>query len=471
MNTICCTNRIEEIMLDCYRSKIPVVDEVCSRIAGLLLSPAAAIDIIFHAVLTPLSIVYAIGKSIITCEADFSLPWQHIQRVRDAVFPLFFGSLLAWIHPYAGTYSAVPTKKCIATGILLSGTNQNIQTIVSPLTAFDEIISLAENQLSSNELTMLRQLADDEADFEAIQSVEFFHLNLTKNWMGTVVREIDSEFVKRIALLAYPILAALDLAVLLISSAFCFASHIVSLIGGQAPFYLENEASLQVLIFNIVKIPLFIISATVGWLFSVVNPEEGVQFISNQFNGFVEMLFQLKMRGIESRLDQMIPSEKMILPIVKKEESDNILPAQNSHMFYVIIHCVGEEQYEVELVDRLQLRGKTEILTARSTASLLNQILAPRYKFAQSVHRINYPFFFPKRLPALTNGCQTLNNCVITNLFAAFSVLKPDSFNGFCQEFKRNTIKRYSHYAKDFYPFGDIATVVLEIQARFSRPI
>ncbi|NGX42382.1 MAG: hypothetical protein K940chlam7_00662 [Chlamydiae bacterium] len=64
---------------------------------------------------------------------------QHLQRVRDAVFPLFFGSLLGLIHPHLGTYAAEPTKKHIATGILLSGTDKgNFDAVCTPLTTMTE---------------------------------------------------------------------------------------------------------------------------------------------------------------------------------------------------------------------------------------------------------------------------------------------------------------------------------------------
>jgi hypothetical protein len=73
-------------------------------------------------------------------------------------------------------------------------------------------------------------------------------------------------------------------------------------------------------------------------------------------------------------------------------------------------------------------------------------------------------------------GRQTgINNCVVTNLFAAIQVMRHktrrNNFELFCALIKEGAAKRYYHYAPDFYPFGNTQEIMKEINSRFSSII
>ncbi|MBS0653728.1 MAG: hypothetical protein JSR39_09445, partial [Verrucomicrobia bacterium] len=118
------SNYVNALMLQSYNGELlhssgilkSVEQHIFSRAIGLLLSPAALIDVVVH------------GASI-----PFSSDNQ-LQRVQDAVFPMLFGSAFAAVHPYLGCYAAEPVKKHIAAGILLSGTDRGFDAVCSPLT-------------------------------------------------------------------------------------------------------------------------------------------------------------------------------------------------------------------------------------------------------------------------------------------------------------------------------------------------
>ncbi len=98
-----------------------IASEVTGRLAAaILLSPAAALDIVLHSLLVLPTFVYAIGKSIHQRQPDFTLPWQHLQRIRNAIAPLLLGSAFGVLHPSAGLAMSEATDKHAVIGMLSS---------------------------------------------------------------------------------------------------------------------------------------------------------------------------------------------------------------------------------------------------------------------------------------------------------------------------------------------------------------
>jgi hypothetical protein len=118
------TNRAEQLSLVFYNGTfsnrlghtalkpvaMAIETQIFSRIAGLLISPAAILELSFNLAALPLVAIFCVGRSIYLRNGDFTHVKYHIQRIRDAVLPVIFGSLFGLIHPYLGTYAAEPTK-------------------------------------------------------------------------------------------------------------------------------------------------------------------------------------------------------------------------------------------------------------------------------------------------------------------------------------------------------------------------
>ena len=139
----------EKVTLKAYefpREHSRATSEIMSRLAAVaLLSPAAALDLAFHSALVLPTFVYAIGKSLHQGRADFTLPWQHIQRVRNAVAPLLLGSAWGALHPFAGLAMSEATDKHAVVGMLSSHTNQRLETPCSPIHSLAIVENIAKN--------------------------------------------------------------------------------------------------------------------------------------------------------------------------------------------------------------------------------------------------------------------------------------------------------------------------------------
>jgi hypothetical protein len=137
----------EKLTLMAYhgpRNHSVVLSEIISRLAAcVFLSAAAALDIGMHTLFVLPTFMYALGKSIYQWKADFNLPWQHIQRIQNAVAPLLLGSALGLIHPFAGIAMSEPTDKHIALGMLSSNAREDFETPCSPIHSLSIVEELA----------------------------------------------------------------------------------------------------------------------------------------------------------------------------------------------------------------------------------------------------------------------------------------------------------------------------------------
>jgi len=505
---IALTNHLEYAFLGCYHGQLskglttlghyiaPIEQQLFSRAIGLLISPAAAVDLGMHLVMLPVAIVYAIGKSIVLRKCDFIIPQQHLQRIRDAVFPLLFGSLFGAIHPYLGTYAAEPSKKHVATGILLSGTNKDsFDAVCSPLTSMSEINTLIsqlpkEYQSSEQEKKLLHQVAFWEAEFEKIQAIDFFTLHLTYKLSKKIMQIIDNqtwpsavkEVAKRISLAAYPIFMAMDLIYFALTTTVCLGSLAVWLMGGQSGAYLEKAGSLEVLIYNIVKVPLFLISASAGLVAAAVRPELGITFSHTAVAWMAKVFFMLKMLGLKYRNGTMKTGDMIMVPAVHTypdKEKDGrlpLLPSYGAHMRYILVKKTDSHQYQAELIERGKHHARAVNLTRKELDKLLEETLALRYQFGNETSHPILSQYGERPDGILDLGNQIgINNCIVTNLFAAIEVIRNEEGRNqhdvFCQHLKNLALRRYSIYAYDSYPFGKADDILKEIENLYSKGI
>lgn len=487
------TNHVNEIMLGCYSGNIKtssstancIIQEIFSRAIGLLISPAAVFDLAFHLVLIPLSTLYAIGKSIYYREVDFTIPWHHLQRVQDTAFPILFGSLFSVIHPYFGTYAAEPARKHIATGILLSGTSKDhFDTVCSPLTTIDEINTLLSGlpTVTQRDHDVLKQIHFWENELEKIQSIDFFNLNLTAKLQSKIYKWIDNlgpndlmhAVLKRVSLIVYPIFMAMDILAFGFAATVSLGSLGINLIGGHSAAYLEATSSPEVQLYNIVKIPLFLVSATLGLIVSLVSPENGLVCLRTPMEWMAKIPFMIKMLGLKYALSWLQVGQSIVLPAVEtfpeEQRGDKfpLLPSYGAHMRYLLIERIDADHYQGELIERGTRHGKTDLLTKQDMQDIMVSTLSLRYHFGyRDTHAVLNQFGNKNGLHDL--GIQTgVNNCILTNLMATLEIIRHKegngNFNQLCKDIKTKAIQRYLYYAKDFYPFGGNQDVLQEIE-------
>lgn len=474
----------------------PAINGVVSRVAALALSPAAALDFAFHVAATPLSLLYSIGKSIVLRKADFSLPWQHLQRIREAVFPILLGTLGGIIHPYAGIYFTEPKDKHIAGGILLSNTKNHSDIVVSPVSAFEEVHDIMQG--ASKRLKFpeeyskhVKSLASWERPLEQVQSAEVFDLKIRAKRMRAIYNCIDAtnltvsakETCKRVSLIVYPILAALDIAWTVGSAALMLGFGAIQFFGIKSPAYLETTSSPVFHVYSIARIMMTVVSSIVGFGVSLADPEKGLEYSSTSSNKYklIETLLYPILKRANREIKALEDRERLLLPIVLQNGNDSyeedILPSRNSHMTYLLIEKTGEA-YSAELIERGSLHGIIKDLSLEDVSKIARDSLRLRY-FSSNIDRSErIPHHFQKTGEMIDLGNQgAFTNCVITNLFAVFDVMNSrdggdkKEHHERTTHFRQKSMDRYDHYQFDFFPFAPMEVIVKEILDLKSKKI
>lgn len=445
---------------------------VLSRLAGLLISPAAALDLIIHTVMIPVTCVYAIGKSIILKKKDFSIPWEHLERVRQTFAKIIFGSAFGLIHPYLGTYIAENKDIYFALGVLLSGSNTQKQTVIPPLSALKNILSISKNlenplKFSKEQEKIVRSTIRWEKSLEEIQSIEFFDLKITRTVLGKIVNPnrdgFAQEVITRVSMLAYPIFALLDLLVYTATSAISIVTGTLGWLGGRTPAYLEVTPSPLLHIYNLAKIVIFAVGATIGFFVSFVSPELGLSFshISSERFSLSKLLLKAHCVRLNYNIKQMKDKERLLLPIVINHQEVaadySFLPNVNSHMQYLLLRKVGES-YEAELIERGSHHLKSGNLNYNEVCQLAYDGLSLRFKSIKNGNT----FLQLSERPEIDLGSQgNMTNCTITNFFAAFQVMNAQDKNEESDytmtqlAFRYKTLERFRYLFKDFYAFRE----------------
>ena len=468
-----------------------IVSEIVGRLAAaILLSTAAAFDLVFHSVLILPTFVYAIGKSICFCQADFTLPWQHIQRVRNAIAPLLLGSVFGLLHPYAGIGMSEPTDKHAVVGMLSSNTGQNLETPCSPIHSLSIVEDIAKNHpfseldeggeekeiFSEEHIKALKDARNFEGSLEALQFQEFIHkiTNITLFCMANIKMAIEessmSEMSKAILIkvsgLLVPAFSAVDTMITLVVQAFFLVTGAVRLISGRGPIYTEVTTNplmhVSFLIQNILKL----IGNLIGTFVWFVSPEMGFKVSLLPANAFFKLQMNILMLQIRWKMHFSNENERFVVPIVFGTGDCSALsfPTHNMHKTYLIVENKGES-FNLYWVDRPSISYK-QGLSIDEASTQIHSMLDERFPFMDIEKLMAYPVKSVK--PCFLNGDNFAyiaaqggpTNCVVSNMFGMLEVL--DRIKGIDREVtdlrykvvREVLMKEYGFYKNNFFPFA-----------------
>ncbi len=484
-----CAEKIVLATYDLPREVSPVVAEVVSRVAAVvLLSPAAVLDIAFHSFCVIPSFVFALGSSLYYRQLDMVLPWQHIERVRNATVPLFFGSVFGLIHPFAGLALSEPLDKHAVLGILSSHAGIQCDTPCSPITSLAIIEEIAtENQyvevngeqkevFPKSYVKAIQEAKSYEESLEKLQAQEFIHkiTNVTLYVMahivigisGSSLNELNKAILVRVSGILIPVLTAIDMTITLVASAFFLAVGAVRLLSGKGPIYTEVTTDplmhASFLIQNMLKAAGNMIGACV-W---AVSPMTGFEISLKPAHFFFHWQLDLMMKRIESRLQLLQEGEQMLVPIGYTTGSSHAfsIPTHNMHKTYLIVQKKND-LYSLAWVNRPAI-SSTAGLDEQQTLTYIRSMLKVRFPFMDAEKMMQYPV--QSDVPQLPHSIQNFSalrpqgnatNCVVSNLFGSLETL--DKLHGTeeLSELRYKIVRaalmrKYSFYKNDFFPFA-----------------
>ncbi len=231
--------------------KYETVRSVVGRLISFtLFSPAAGLDLVFHSACIFPAVVYALGKSVWLCRPDFTLPWQHLLRVQNAVSPLLFASLFSLVHIWAGLALSESADKHAALGILTSGVTF-VDTPCSPIRSLSIVkdMALQDPEVFPKEyLEGLESAIDLEESLESLEAQQILHrMSLTFHFSSALVNNPQDSFnflfVRFLGILL-PLLTVLDLGFALILETFFLTTWMLQLVAGRGPIYTEVTGNL-----------------------------------------------------------------------------------------------------------------------------------------------------------------------------------------------------------------------------------
>lgn len=485
----------EKLTLGAYqlpRQYSIVVSEIVSRLAAaILLSPAAALDLAFHGLLVLPTFIYAIGKSLYQRKIDFTLPWQHIQRIRNAVAPLLLGSAFGVLHPFAGLAMSEATDKHAIVGMLSSNTNQNLETPCSPIHSLSIVENIAKKHrfvesngvkkeiFSKEHIKVLNDAKNLEKSLESLQAQEFIHkiTNVTLFVMAKIkigiessnLSELSKAILVRVSGLLIPILTTVDITITLLAQAFFLTTGVVRLISGRGPIYTEVTTNplmhASFLIQNILKS----VGNLVGTFVWFASPMTGFKVSLLPANLFFKLQMNILMLQIKWKMHFSQNNEKFVVPIIFGNGDCSALsvPTHSMHKTYLIVEKkVGS--FNLYWVNRPDVSCKQGLNTDEALVQI-RSMLDERFPFMDIKKLMNYPVKSKK--PEFLGSANFANiaaqgsptNCVVSNMFGMLEAL--DRIRGEEQEItdlryrvvRDVLMKDYGFYKSGFFPFADEA--------------
>ena len=471
------------------RSHSVVVSEIIGRIAAfVLLSPAAGFDICMHGLFVLPVLAYAIGKSVYLGKADFNLPWQHLQRIRNAVSPLLLGSVFGLIHPYAGVGVSEPTDKHIALGILSSNVTDKFETPCSPIHSLSIVEDIARSHrfvehdgetveiFTEEHINAIRGARDFEKSLEAMQAQEYIHkiTNVTLFVMASIKMGIEQtnlspltqDILVRLSGLFIPVLTAVDITITLLVQAFFLTTGAIRLISGRGPIYTEVTTNPLMHISFLIQNTLKAVGNLIGTFVWFISPMDGFKTSLYPANLFFELQKQILFTQIKLKLHFAKENSCFVIPILygEGECSAFSVPTHSSHKTYLIVEKTDKafNLYWVNrpTVDRVKDLDKREALTQ------IEKMIEERYPFMDIKKMMNYPVKSIK--PEFTSDEQyakiaeqgNSTNCVVSNLFGMLATI--DLINGNEEKLtslrhkvvREALLKKYDFYKEGFAPFS-----------------
>lgn len=497
---------------DGLKSKSIILSEIISRLAAVvLLSLAAACDLVIHTVALLPVCIYSIGKSIYLGKADFTLLWQVLQRVRNSVAPILLGSLFGLFHPFAGLAMCEPSDKQAVMGMLASNVDRSLETPCSPIHSISIVESIASNNkfatvngvkkeiFSTEHIQALKDCKRYERSLESLQAQEFIHkiTNLTLAVMAKILRAIDdsslSETTKkvfaRLSGLLIPILTLIDVAIAILLQGFFLITGVVRALTGRGPIYTEITVNplmhLAFLFQNILKA----IGNLIGTLVWFVSPLTGFKVSLYPSNSFFKLQVDLLMGSIKRSMNSP-KAPFLVIPIVYGNGDCSVfsIPSHSMHKTYLIVSKKQDKQFDLCWVNRPNLSIKKG-LTSEETLKQIRSMINERFPFMDIEKIFNYPVKSntPKFETAITTSTLAnqggSTNCVVSNLFGMLEAI--DQIKGTDKEttalrykvVRQALLKDYSFYEHNFSPFassGDgysLSSVWEKIQQNLEKPI
>jgi hypothetical protein len=464
-------------------SKVSILAaEILGRLAALLLSPAAALDICFHT----LMIIPTFFCSLV--KWDFTSPWQHLQRVRNAIAPLVLGTAMGILHPYAGIAVSEPTDKQAVTGMLSSNGRTRFTTPCSPIHSMSIVEDLAKdhpkdeqgNRIFSEEhVRVIGESKDFEKYLEMFQAQEFVFkiTNVMMITMAAIVRAVENssmdpiwkDVLIRVAGLIIPALLIIDLALEIFMQAFFLAAGAIRCISGRGPIYTESTTNPLMHISFFLQYILKIVGQVIAIPIWFISPRKGLEVgfsLSCQF--FKAEKMSLLMLKVRYKLRSLQENERTMIPIAyNTDRYARVLsaPFKGMHKTYLLVEK-KDNLFNLYWVNRPNIQRRANL----SEETALNQIdamLNERFPFMDKEKLMNYPI--KSNVPELDNAERFGNlaaqgnytNCVVSNLFASLEVL--DRIQGVEEEIssarykaaREILAKDYSFYENSFTPFND----------------
>lgn len=474
------------------RERSVVVAEVVSRLAALLLSPAAALDIAFHTIHILPTFIYAIGKSIYLRTASFTLPWQHLQRVRNAVMPLLLGSAFGVIHPFAGILMSEPTDKHAVLGMLTSNTGLNPKTPCSPIHSLSIIEDIAKKHskvkvgdrnveiYTPQHIAAIQSAKDFEKNLESLQAQEFIHkiTNVTVMVMYKIVGSLgglvgpgattQGAILTRLAGVLVPVLTVVDVAIALIVHSIFLIAGVAQTISGRSFIYTEITSNplmqLNFLAQNVCK-ALGLLVGTAVWF---VSPPIG--FMCSLYPGtlFYNMQMSLMMQKLKLKMYLAKENDKIVLPIVFSRSGEvEILsaPVDTMHKTYLILEKKGND-FNLYWINRPSV-SQMKNLSKEEAVNQVRRMFEVRFPFMNLEKMMQYPVkadeitFATNETPIHIPGQGTATNCPVSNMFGTLEMI--DKLNGIDAETTRLRYEKtraalrndYSFYRGNFSPFAE----------------
>lgn len=481
----------EKLTLHAYqvpRENSIVLSEIVSRLAAaILLSPAAALDIAFHTLLLLPTCLYAIGKSIYQGQIDFTLPWQHIQRIRNAVAPLLLGSAFGVLHPFAGIAMSEATDKHAVVGMLSSNTNQNIETPCSPIHSLAIVENIAKNHrytelngvkkeiFTEEHIKVLNDAKNLEKTLEVLQAQEFIHkiTNVTLFVMAEIkmsiensnLNELSKAILVRVSGLLIPILTAVDMAITLLAQVFFLTTGVARSLSGRGPIYTEVTTNPLMHVAFLIQNVLKSVGNLIGSLVWFVSPMKGFQVSLLPANVFFQMQMKILMLQIKWKMYFTKDNERFVVPISFGNGDCSVLspPSHNMHKTYLIVEKKGDS-FNLYWVNRPNISYKNG-LNSNKTIAQIQSMLDERFPFMNIDKLMNYPV--KSQEPEFSGAAKFGNiaaqgnhtNCVVSNMFGMLEAI--DLIRGENQEItnlrykvvRAALMKDYGFYKNDFFPF------------------
>ncbi|WP_420420536.1 hypothetical protein [Simkania sp.] len=345
---------------------LPITGHLIGRVVGAaILSVAAALEIVTQTTLMMPAIIYAVGKSIYQRKMDFTLPWQHLQRIQSAVYPLFFAGGFSLIHPYVGLYTTLQTDKIAVLGMLGSNLYSSTETPCSPIHSLSIIERIAKKIQTvekdsktieifpESHLNAIRCALDYEKGFQQLQAQEFLYklTNLNLYAMAAILGAIENsglnvemkEGLKRLSGVLIPLFGFIDLITALALQAFFLTTGVSHWVSGRGPTYTEVTANPLMHVEFLIQTTLKTVGLLIGTcVWFLHHPLSGFKASLLPGTAFFNLQLNSSLGKLESRLKYGKEGSIETVPILLENGQASVLsiPSHSMHKTYLTIKKV-----------------------------------------------------------------------------------------------------------------------------------